>query len=250
MDRRRNPERIGLVVGAVLVVLGLTLMLLPSIIHLSGMDGGFALLFLGFFLVLCGLIVLWIFWVRFRTVERIFSGEGLLASWSYDPEEGERLAREAFEERWQGNKRLFAIVVVLMVVIGFVVLVLPMLQDEDFAWQFVLGYFLLIPIIGAVAWLAPRAEYRQALREANDVLVAKGGVYIRGALHSWTDPGSSLEEVVYQSDQYPLELVFVLSHLSGVGGVHSEPEVLKVAVPEGQEQEAQRIAAYFSSRGR
>lgn len=250
MDDHRNPERTGLAVGAVLAALGVILMLLPSIIHLAGMDGGFALSFLGFFLLLCGVIVLWIFWVRFKAVERIFSGDDVLARWSYDPEEGQRLAREAFEERWADNRRLFAIVAVLMAVIGFFVLVIPMLRDDDFAWQFVLGYFLLIPVIGAVAWLAPRAEYRQALRDANDVLIARSGIFVRGALHSWADPGSSLQEVIFEADRRPPELVFVLGHLSSVGGMHSEPEVLRLAVPEGHEQEAERVASHFASRGR
>ncbi|HNR97042.1 MAG TPA: hypothetical protein PKH89_08760 [Anaerolineae bacterium] len=250
MDKHRNPERTGLIVGVVLLGLGIALMLLPSLIGLSGMDGGYAFSFLGFFLIVCGVIVGWIFWARFKRVERILSGDDVIASWSYDPEEGHRLAREAFEERWSGNKRLFAIVAVLMVVIGFVVLVLPMLQDEDLAWPFVLAYFLLIPVIGLVAWLAPRAEYRQALRDANDVLIARSGVYVRGALHSWADPGSTLEQVTFEVTNQPPELVFVLTHLSGVGGPHSEPEALRLAVPEGHEQDAERVAAYFSSRGR
>jgi len=249
MKNHRNPERSGLAVGGGLVALGLVLLLLPSVIHLPGMDGGYALSFVGFFLVLCGVIVLWIFWMRFRRLESIFSGEGLLASWSYDAEEGRRLAREAFEERREGNQRLFAIVAVLMVVIGSLVLVLPMLQGEDLAWPFVLGYFLLVPIIGAVAWLAPTAEYRQALSDANDVLIAKSGIFVRGALHSWADPGSSLAQVAFETAHRPAELVFVLGHLSSVGVMHSEPEVLRLAVPEGHEQDAERVASYFSSRG-
>ena len=249
MDGRRNPELPGLIIGVVLAADGIVLLLLPSLIHLSGLDGGYALCFGGFFLVLCGVIVVWIFWRRFRRLERMFFGEGLLVSWTYDPEEGRRLAREAFEERSGDSRRLFAITAVLMVVIGFVVLVLPMLQGEDLAWPFVLAYFLVIPMLGAVAWLAPRAEYRQALSDANLVLIAKSGVYVRGALHSWADPGSSLAQVTFESGWQPPQLVFVLGHLSSVGNLHTEPEVLHLAAPERREEDAERVVAFFSSRG-
>lgn len=249
MDKRRNPERSGLAAGIVLAAIGALLMALPSITGLAGMDGGYAFSFIGFFLIVCGLIVFWVFALRYRAVERIFSGDGLLAQWSYDPEEGRRFALEAYQERWEHNKRLYAIVAVLMVVIGFFVLVLPMLQGEDLLWQVVLGYFLLIPFIGVVAWLAPRLEYRQALRDASDVFIARKGVFVRGALHSWGEAGSSLEAVVFERDLRPPELVFELSHLSGVGGMHREPELLRIAVPEGHEQDAERVASLLSSRG-
>ncbi len=248
MEQHTNPEKPGLIAGAMLIVVGALLLVVPSLAGVDMMDVGYALAFFGLFLLISGFVTLWIFLVRYRSVQRILSGQDLLARWSYDPEEGQRLARDAFDERVAGNRSLFWITAVLIVVIGFFVLVWPMIRGEDLIWQVVAAYFGLIPVLGLVAWLAPRLEYRQALREANEVFIARTGVYVRGALHTWKQIGSGLERVTYDRVSTPPVLVFELSHLSSVGGIHQEPEVLRVAVPEGREVDAERVEAYFAGR--
>jgi uncharacterized membrane protein HdeD (DUF308 family) len=115
----------------VLALLGLQAMIWPSLVEMDMMSGGFALRFVGMFVAISGLVTLWVYGDRYRAVQRIFNGQGLLAHWSYDPEEARRLAREEFESRSQQNRNLFGLVAGMMVVAGLLILVLPMLRGED-----------------------------------------------------------------------------------------------------------------------
>jgi hypothetical protein len=111
----------------------------------------------------------------------------------------------------------------------------------------VVAYFALIPVIGLVAWLAPRVAYRRAMQEATEVYIAEHGVYLRGALHTWKQPFSSLRRVRFERKSNPPVLSFVLRHLTRVGWVHYQTEVLDVRVPQGHEAAAERVERFFAT---
>ena len=95
----RNSERTGLLVGLAIILAGGLLMLLPPLADMDGFDGGFALQFLGLFLLLVGLVTAAIFAYRARRLEAMFRGQDLLAHWVYDPRQKQEQARRARQRR-------------------------------------------------------------------------------------------------------------------------------------------------------
>lgn len=245
MGDHENPERTGVWIGIGIALLGLVLMVLPSLVGMDGMGGGYALQFIGLFVTLSGLVTLWFCQTRASALERILSGVGLLAHWSYDPAEFQRQAREEYEQRRERNRGLFFLVAAMMLVIGAVVFVVPILRDADLFLPVVIVYLSVIALIGLAAFAAPRLEYRRALRSNGDAWIAREGVYLRGAFHNWKAPFSRLEHVRLTKKRGQTVLEFDIGQLSRVGWIHYETETVQVAVPSGQEDRAEEIARSF-----
>lgn len=53
----------------------------PSLLEIDGMDGGFGISFICGFLVMVGLIVIFIYRARAKQMDKILSGEGKVAYW-------------------------------------------------------------------------------------------------------------------------------------------------------------------------
>ena len=94
--RPPNPPRITSNVWWGITEVSLFIIFLPQIIGLTGFDGGFAVTFLGFFLVIVGVIVAVIYMKRASTLDKIFGGKDLLAHWTYPPEEWAEYAGKEF----------------------------------------------------------------------------------------------------------------------------------------------------------
>ena len=74
------------------------LIFLPGIIGLDGFDGGFALIFVSFFMVIMSVIIIFIYRSRAKQLDSILSGEGKIAVWYYQPNEWYRFIEGDFAE--------------------------------------------------------------------------------------------------------------------------------------------------------
>jgi hypothetical protein len=230
------------------------MMLWPSLVEMDMMNGGYALRFVGLFVILCGLVVWWFYHAREATLSRIFSGRGLLAHWVYDPQQVGQHAAAELHEYWQRNRSLFIITTVLIVVIGVPVLVIPlisegMLSDSDGIGLIIVAlYFALIPLLGLVAYLTPRMAYRRALADGANVYVAEDGVFVGGALHTWRQPLSHLRQVTLERRGERTALRFDIRYFTKLGTFHYETQTLRVPVPDGQEEKAEEIVRRLSEQ--
>jgi len=241
-----NPERTGLTAGTIILVLGALMLVGPTVAGMDMMAVGYGLSFIGLFITISGVVTWWIFHKRYTTWERMFQGDGLLVHWTYDPAETERQARQLYDEFRQRNRSLFWLVAGMMLVIGFIVLVIPMLLGDDLLWPVVALYFGLIPLIGWVAWLTPRRAYESARRWGGLALIARDGLYVGGALHTWNPPLSELKKVELELGQRGAVLQFYIRNLTRLGWVHYETMVAHVPVPAGQEPQAEEVARFFA----
>ncbi len=110
MKTRRNSEITGLIIGVMITAAGGLLILLPFLTNLDMMEGGYALQFVGLFLILIGLVTAGIFGYRAARLNSIFSGEKLLAHWVYDPAQVEKQAQRDRQEIKNANLVLFLVI--------------------------------------------------------------------------------------------------------------------------------------------
>jgi hypothetical protein len=242
-----NSETSGVRAGWLILAAGVALLLGPSLAGMDMMGGGYALGFIGIVVAATGLVTLWIYGARAAALDRILSGAGLLAHWTYDPEEAQRHALEEFEDNRRTNRNLFLVVAVMFVVVGAIVFSGPLLQGEDLGLLLAL-YFGLVPLLGLVAWATPRLAYRRALQAGADVYIGQDGVYVRGALHTWKQPFSRLKRVRLELDRVQPALQFDIRYLTRLGLLHYETRTVQVPVPRGQERQAEEVARFFAAR--
>jgi hypothetical protein len=227
-----------------MTVAGGLLILLPFLAHLGMMAGGYALQFVGLFLILVGLVTAGIFGHRAARLNSIFSGEKLLAHWVYDLAQVERQAQRDRQETRNVNLSLFLVIAgfVLGCIILFAVYGYASGQGDSMPW-FIGGMVGVLLLLAAFAFGMPYVQYRRAMRSAHEALIAANGLYINGALHIWSAPFAALDGVSLVEDGAEVRLVFSLRYRTGIGA--TEACTVEVPVPHGQEEAARRVEQHF-----
>ncbi len=243
---QRNPEMSGVLAGAGLIAAGLLLILLPLLIGLDGMDGGFALQFGGFFLVVAGLVTAVVFGLRARRFRAILAGRELLAHWTYPPELVRAQAQRDLQEEKRRNRILLLLVagwtlacVVLFVAIGF----WEGQQDDMPLFVAIMAGVLLL--VAAFALAMPYLHHRRARRSSGEAYIAANGLFLNGALHTWDPPLGGLDGVSLVEDGDQARLVFRLRALSRTDATLYQHYSVEVPVPPGEEPTARRIEQHF-----
>ncbi len=250
MTSQRNQEIGGVIVAMALIVIGLTLIFAPALAGMNMMSGGYALRFIGIFIALCGLIVLWFYGRRYAIMARILAGQDILAHWRHAPADAQADAEREFRQRWQQNRSVFLVMAALFIIIGLPVLIIPILQDPDEVGLIILGIYLgIIPLLGLVAWGAPRLAYRRARRAAGDeVIISVEGIYVRGALETWREPLSDLVGVSIDHHARHPQLTFEIRNLTRLGVVHYSTRTVAAPIPASEMAAAEDVVHYFAGR--
>ena len=227
-----------------ILVGGIALVVLPFL-YFGGEDGMPAL-FIGFFVVIAGIIGMAMFGFQASSVSKMMRGKGLFAHWTYDPEEWRRYTELAFRADQSGKRGLLVLVSLIILVVGGGFWL--MVRDEAAAWVFLflLG---LIALLWLIVLLVPRLAYRRNLKGPGDVYIGTSGIYLNGSVHSWNLPGSRFESVKYVAEPMPA-LVFVYSYLMSAGRsmfLFRQHAAVPVPVPKGRESEARMIAGRFEN---
>lgn len=235
----KNSQRRIVRLWFILMFVFIFLIFMPSLIGLDGMDGGFAIGFVSFFMVIMSIIIMLIYRSRANQLDKILSGEGRIAVWKYMPEEWNRFVTIDFEEEKKAKKFLFILVSVICVVIGIILLIVV----KDILILFIsLG---IIPIVAIPAFLAPRMRYKKLLNSEPKVLIANNGVIVGRMFHLWVKLGARLDQVVLVTDENPPILEFHYSMPTRTG---RQEETARIPVPNDKMDEAARIGTYFQNR--
>lgn len=235
----KNSQRRIVRLWVILMFVFIFLIFLPSLIGLDGMDGGFALGFVSFFMVIMSIVVILIYRSRAKQLDSILAGEGRIAVWKYSPDEWQRFTAIDFEEEKKTKKFLFLLVSAICVVVG----ILLWIRVEDILIMFIsLG---IIPIVAIPAFLAPRMRYKKLMNSEGKALISEKGVIIGKMFHLWVKLGAQLDQVVLVTDENPPILEFHYSMPTRTG---RQEEVVRVPVPQGKMEEAERIGDYFAER--
>ena len=243
---KRNPEMVGVLVGLAFLIAGGACILLPVLTAMDLMQGGFALQFLGFFLVIVGVVIAGLYGYRARRLAAMFAGRNLLAHWRYDPVQAEAQARRELAETRQRNRALLLVVAVFVVICTLLFTVYGVLQGEgDNMPIFIAIMAAVLLIVAAFAFLMPSLQYRRARKDGGEAIIAENGLYASGVLHTWNAPLSMLDAVTLEEEGGQARLVFQLRSLSRTSATAYQAYSVEVPVPAGEEGTARRIEAHF-----
>jgi len=247
---KRNPEMVGVLVGLAILIAGGVCILLPQSADIDMMQGGFALQFVGFFLVIVGGIVTTLYGYRALRLVSMFRGRKLLAHWRYDPVQAEAQAQRELEQTRQRNLVLLLIVAGFVVVCTLLFTLYGFLEGEgDDMPLFVAIMAGVLLVVAAFALVMPSFQYRRAQKGGREAIIAENGLYASGVLHTWNVPLSMLDGVTLEEEGGQVRLVFHLRSLSRTSVTAYQSYTVEVPVPSGEEETARRIEAHFRDHG-
>ena len=233
-----NPPRRTLNVWIVITILGIFAIFAPTIFGMDGFNGGYAISTLSFMLVVTGIIVIIIYSGRARTLDKILNGDNLLAHWTYSPEEWNSYADTQYKEEKSGKKALFYVIAAFALFFGVVFMII------DFeSGIFVMGVMLaLIVVIAFTAWFTSWYNYRENKKYLGETYISEDAVYINRQLHTWRGLGAKLDSVDLNQGKSQLLLQFVYSAPTRTG---MQEYTVRIPVPKGQEEAAEKIFKHF-----
>jgi hypothetical protein len=225
----RNARR-----GLIIALLGLVMMVYPPVSRMDGMNGGYALQTLGLFVIIVGIVT----WAAYRVLAirfgRILSGEGLLAHWTYSPDEWRAYTEEEFATRSGDMKGLlFSTLAIAAIVCGGFAL------THDDAVVIMLGLWIGLTIILSItAFIASHQGLGRNRSAPGEAIISRLGVLLPAEEHFWGVLGTRITSATEQGDPATLTVEYVAPNRYGY-----EEYVVRVRVPQGQEQSAQQVAA-------
>lgn len=219
--------------GVVILLIGLVMMIGPSVMGMDMMRYGFGIGFIGFFLVIAGGVT-WLMYLRLaRAFARILKGEGLLAHWTYSPEEWAAYVAGEARERAGLTWALWTTIMGIAAAICFAL----SLALED-AFLIMLGVWVFLAVVlGITAFIAQHQGTWRSRHAPGEALVALGGVILPAEEHYWGFVDCWLREAEVELE--PPRLRIKYEFLTRYG--KDEWEV-RVPIPRGQEASARAIA--------
>lgn len=235
MSNPQNPERAGIVAGIIMGLAGAAMMILPGLVGLDGMSGGYALGFIGLFLVIAGVVTAAVYRSRFVALEKILASQDILAQWRYTPDEWQRYAAAEFEQESSDKRSLWLLIAAISAVIGGVFYVAD--PEGGLVVAAILAGLLVVLAFFALA--VPRLEYRRNRQSAGEAVIASNGIVLNGRLHVWDQWGSRLDGVSWVEGDPPV-IAFDISYPGRSG---RQSYTARVPVPRGQEAAARHVLA-------
>jgi uncharacterized Zn finger protein (UPF0148 family) len=164
-----------------------------------------ALMFLSFFFLSLSVIIAIMFRSREKKLQKLISGESLIAEWTLTREQKKKYANYLFKHESGKNQIiLFSISFIAIIVFGIFILVI----DEGKLAMFLvlLG---LIAFLAAFAFGMPLYYRFKNLRGDGKILLGGKYAYINGYFHNWDFPLSGLSKVKPIKDPfYGINLIY------------------------------------------
>ncbi len=241
MKIRENPPRRTAFICIGIALLGLIIIFLPGIIGLDGFDGGFALSSLGVFVMIIGIVASVIYMKLARTLNRILTGDNLLAHWKYTPEEWRKYTEEEHAEDREARRGLFKLITIITVIVGIGLWIVK----RDNPLLIIIICLGIIAIAGLSAYLSTMSNYRRNKKYPGEVYITRDGVYLNRQLHIWKGMGNRLEDVAYD-DTGPGRPRIKFDY-SSPSRYSRNYYTARVPVPPGEDTHAQQIVAQIAA---
>jgi uncharacterized membrane protein len=208
-----------------------------SYTFVDGMNGGFAIAFVAFFLFLCGVVVALLFVTRARTMDSILANPSPLAHWTYPEDTARENVEREYREFRERNRAMFILIGGMLVVVALFFLIFV----EDGGPETALILLAITALLFAVSRVTPRLERRRALGAPHEAIITHDGVVYEGSVYPFRSfliwwHGVSLRE---PKKNNPAVLVFSFSQFAGRFII--QPFDVAVPVPAGEEDRAERV---------
>lgn len=228
----RNPDKRAAAAWTGVAVAAAVGMFLPFWAGIDPMNGGFAAATVALFVLILGVVAAVIYARRGARLERLVSGENLIAHWTYTPEEWRGYVEADYAAEKEEKTALFKLVVVIALVVGLGFL----LFTRDEAGLITFGVILcVIVLLAFVAFAVPRMKRRRQIRSGAEAYLSLTGAYVGGIYHDWAMLGASLEGAGIEDDPAPMVVVqYGAPTRAGI-----QTYTLRVPIPAGKRAEAE-----------
>lgn len=169
----------------------------------SPVSGFFALSFIGIFISISSVVVALVFGSRAKKLDKLISGENVLASWQLGTKEKSEFVATMYRNEKTKNRALFVITTFLVVIIfgAFILLI-----DEGASGMLVV-MLMLITVLALFAFGMPAYYKAKNLKGDGLVLIGKNYAYVNGFFHNWDFPLSGMQEV--KTVETPFRGIFI-----------------------------------------
>lgn len=203
-------------------------------------DGGAAVVFVSFFLLLSSLAAYVILRRHYAPLYELVKGKSLLASWSISREQWQAYVQEQYQVDKAKALGLWFVVLFFVVLISAGLVLFTGFEEDALATAAFLFAFVLA--LGLFAWLSVVLAQRRRLGGGNsEVYLLKQGLYMQGEWHTWVQMGARLVDIRVAAQNKDF-LYLCYETLQRVGYV--KQEVLVPLPKEGLNIEALRRALF------
>lgn len=221
-----------------LIIMGfiaLGMILTPGIIGLDGMDGGFALKFVGFFVLIMALVTFGVYNKLGNVYKRLADFKGVIAKWEIPQQDYGAFAIYDYKETIGGHRAMRWIITIISLIVGLILIIAG--AEADIMITIILC---LIVFIWIVSFIAIAAAKRKLNVASGSVIIAREGAIINGNLHNWASIGCLLEGIELGSIETGLSVLEVSYSAPAKSGRNSF--TARFPVPRGREAEAMSVS--------
>lgn len=239
IPRPTNPQRKVAFGWLIASFVSFLVMLLPFMVEMDMMNGGFALVFFSFIFLLTALITSGIFFVRAKTLDKLLSGQELLTYWAYTPTEWATYTEAEFQIAKGEKVPLLILTSTICLIMGVIFAI-----ADPKAGLVVLGVMLgLIALLSLIVFVAPRLRHKKNQNSLGYAYIGNKGVYLNGVFHNWNMLGARVDSVSIEPEAIPM-LAITYSYPARTG---RQEETVRVPIPQGQFPIAENIIRYFQN---
>jgi predicted membrane channel-forming protein YqfA (hemolysin III family) len=200
----KNRQRQTAIVFIILFAVSVILIFIPFITGMDGMSGGFALSFIAIFLSIAFLIASAVFFVMAKKFDNAISDENIILHWVYEKSEWMKFTEKEFVVQKKEKRLLF----ILIIAISFIVLVIFSIVVRD-SWRImIIIFFGLSALLGFVAFMVPKLQYRNFKKTLPEAYLANGCAYLAGEFHCWSILGAALEDVEFDNKNMQIKITY------------------------------------------
>lgn len=202
-------------------------------------------IFGGGFVVIVGIVGIFMFGWQVGFTRRLLNGENLLAHWTLEGEQWwDKVAKEyQLEKEMKQTMFYFITVIIILVGGGFSLFV------EDFPAGIMSLVFLgIIALLGFLSFISPKINYDRKMKMTGEIFISPEGLYLCGAVHTWRLAGARLESVVQKEKPFSM-IEVTYSYLMMAGRMwfaYRNNATVRVPIPQGKEEEAKGIVERLS----
>ncbi len=236
-----NPPRRTTLISLFIAIMAVVTFFIPVVAGIDGFDGGYAISFASL-LIGCVAVVVAIFYFNLASkLDRILRGEGLLAHWTYTPEQWTEYSQKEYAEEKSEKKGIFLIITAFALFFG----ILFWAFDPEAGFYVFLTMIGLIGLVAFVWQFSAWHNYRQNMGGVREAYIGKSGVYMNKKFISWQAYFTSFDGVTQENKRGMSLLVFRYTAATRTG---PQTYTTRVPIPPGQEENAKNIAQQINQQ--
>lgn len=246
MPAVKHPYRVQLAIIGTYAIIGA--LVSATVWSLQGPNLGQLVLLMSAPYILAGLALPWLAILGSRqmpAIRTMLAGTGLLASWTYSPEEWRRYARRelAISARQCASYLVLSYTVVFAFTLILSVTTTGQVDRGGVEAGLVVATLFAVPLVIGLL-VASLSRYYYNTRHPGDVYIGKTGIYMSGRWYTWGLKHVTLRAMRI-SDQPPRALHFVIEGFR-TPGYPGFWYTVRVPIPAGQEAMATQIYGLFT----